>query len=89
MAAHVLGLEAHGVDLLGEVPQGLPAIGLPAVGWNDVDQLLALALACFLLGAVETAAIGRLFETALACGEGRPWEDDATIVVVKRVETPS
>ena len=61
VAAHVLGLEAHGVDLLGEVPQGLPAIGLPAVGWNDVDQLLALALACFLLGAVETAAIGRLF----------------------------
>jgi sigma-B regulation protein RsbU (phosphoserine phosphatase) len=27
----------------------------------------------------------RLFEAALAWGEGRPWEDDATIVVVKRL----
>jgi sigma-B regulation protein RsbU (phosphoserine phosphatase) len=34
----------------------------------------------------ETAAaiLDRLFEAALAWGEGRPWEDDATIVVVKR-----
>ena len=28
----------------------------------------------------------RLFEAALAWGDGRPWEDDATIVVVKRGE---
>ena len=32
------------------------------------------------------AILDRLFEAALAWGEGRPWEDDATIVVVKRVE---
>jgi sigma-B regulation protein RsbU (phosphoserine phosphatase) len=29
----------------------------------------------------------RLFEAALAWGDGRPWEDDATIVVVKRGES--
>jgi sigma-B regulation protein RsbU (phosphoserine phosphatase) len=28
--------------------------------------------------------LDRLFEAALAWGNGRPWEDDATIVVVKR-----
>jgi len=28
----------------------------------------------------------RLFEAAIAWGDGRPWEDDATIVVVKRGE---
>jgi sigma-B regulation protein RsbU (phosphoserine phosphatase) len=35
----------------------------------------------------EPAAVilERLFETTLAWGEGRPWEDDATIVVVKRL----
>jgi MFS superfamily sulfate permease-like transporter len=49
------------VKLLGEVPQGLPALGLPAIQWADVNQLLPLAFACFLLGAVETAAIGRMF----------------------------
>jgi high affinity sulfate transporter 1 len=55
------GLEARGVKLLGEVPQGLPAIGLPAIQWTDFHNLLPLAFACFLLGAVETAAIGRMF----------------------------
>lgn len=55
------GLEAHGVKLLGAVPQGIPPIGLPAIHWSDLNDLLPLALACFLLGAVETAAIGRMF----------------------------
>jgi sigma-B regulation protein RsbU (phosphoserine phosphatase) len=31
----------------------------------------------------------RLFEATLAWGEGRPWEDDATIVVVKRDAAPA
>ncbi|WP_050028740.1 SulP family inorganic anion transporter [Verrucomicrobium sp. BvORR034] len=57
----LLGLEARGVKLLGTVPQGLPMPGLPAVQWADLNELLPLALACFLLGAVETAAIGRMF----------------------------
>ena len=56
-----LGLGARGVKLLGEVPQGLPPFGLPAIHWADADDLLPLAFACFLLGAVETAAIGRTF----------------------------
>jgi high affinity sulfate transporter 1 len=56
-----LGLDARGVKLLGDVPQGLPALGLPAIGWADLNHLLPLAIACFLLGAVETAAIGRMF----------------------------
>lgn len=57
----VLGLETRGVKLLGEVPQGLPALGLPALKWSDLNELLPLAFACFMLGAVETAAIGRMF----------------------------
>lgn len=61
VAAHLFALDSHGVTLLGEVPQGLPTMGLPAVRWSDVNELLPLALACFLLGAVETAAIGRMF----------------------------
>jgi sulfate permease, SulP family len=60
-ASSLLSLDTRGVKLLGEVPQGLPAIGLPAIRWADLNQLLPLAFACFLLGAVETAAIGRMF----------------------------
>ncbi len=61
VASAKLGLDARGVKLLGEVPQGLPNVGLPAIHWADLNQLLPLAFACFLLGAVETAAIGRMF----------------------------
>jgi high affinity sulfate transporter 1 len=60
-AASLLNLGAHGVKLLGEVPQGLPTPGLPAVSLADLNELLPLAMACFLLAAVETAAIGRMF----------------------------
>jgi SulP family sulfate permease len=61
VASSLLGLDAQGVKLLGAVPQGLPAPGLPVLHWSDVNELLPLAFACFLLGAVETAAIGRMF----------------------------
>src|SRR4051812_48729231 len=61
VASSWFGLDTRGVILLGEVPQGLPDIGLPAIHWVDANQLLPLAFACFLLGAVETAAIGRTF----------------------------
>ena len=61
VASGLLGLDARAVKLLGEVPQGLPVLGLPPIHWADVDDLLPLAFACFLLGAVETAAIGRTF----------------------------
>ncbi len=69
VASGWLGLEARGVKLLGEVPQGLPALGFPrALDWSNLDSVLAdfnsllpLAFACFLLAAVETAAIGRTF----------------------------
>lgn len=56
-----LGLDARGVKLLGDVPQGLPGLSLPMVDRSHLNQLFPLAFACFLLGAVETAAIGRMF----------------------------
>ncbi len=60
-AVPMFGLAAHGVALLGDVPQGLPVPGLPPVHPSDLNLLLPLAMACFLLGAVETVAIGRTF----------------------------
>ena len=45
------------------MPQGIPPLKVPLVYWSDLNDLLPLALACFLLGAVETAAIGRMFAT--------------------------
>jgi len=61
LAARVFGLEANGVALLGQVPQGLPPLGLPIVSRQELTALLPIALAGFVLGAVETSAIGRMF----------------------------
>src|SRR5438093_2315102 len=61
LAAASMNLGKLGVKLLGEVPQGMPPFGLPAIHASDLNDLLPLALACFLLGAVESAAIGRMF----------------------------
>jgi high affinity sulfate transporter 1 len=61
VAARFLDLESRGVRMLGAVPQGLPAPGLPAVRFSDLNELLPLGLACFLLAAVESVAIGRMF----------------------------
>ena len=61
VAARLLQLDAQGVALLGEVPRGLPSIGLPMVSRSELNDLVPVALAGFLLAAVETSAIGRMF----------------------------
>lgn len=61
VAARVLHLDERGVALLGSVPQGLPWPGVPRVSRADFNQILPLAMACFVLAAVETTAIGRMF----------------------------
>ena len=68
VAASAFSLNAYGVRLIGAIPQGIPPLQPPAVTWQDLNNLLPLALACFLLGAVETAAVGRMFA---AKGGGR------------------
>jgi high affinity sulfate transporter 1 len=61
IAATVMNFGGYGIKLLGDVPRGLPLPTIPRVTWDEVTELLPLALACFLLGAVETVAIGRMF----------------------------
>jgi high affinity sulfate transporter 1 len=61
ITASSMDLGSFGVKLLGQVPQGLPPFGLPAVHLSDLNDLLPLGLGCFLLGMVETAALGRMF----------------------------
>ena len=60
-AAGLLHLDQRGVALLGAVPQGLPMPRLPKVSLADVHEIVPLAMACFMLAAVETTAIGRMF----------------------------
>ena len=61
VVARVLHLGAVSVHLLGAVPNGLPTPALPRVQRGDINELLPLAFACFLLGAFESVAVGRTF----------------------------
>jgi high affinity sulfate transporter 1 len=61
LVASIMDLGHLGVKVLGKVPQGLPPFGLPAIHLSDLNDLLPLALGCFLIGTVETAALGRMF----------------------------
>jgi high affinity sulfate transporter 1 len=61
VATSMFDLQAQGVKVLGEVPQGLPPIGLPPLSLGEFDGIVPIAVACFLLAAVESAAIGRTF----------------------------
>lgn len=54
-------LADKGVKTVGTIPAGLPHFGWPVVQWNEVDDLFALALACFLLSYVESISVVRTF----------------------------
>ncbi len=55
----VLGLEAFGVNTVGEVPSALPAPGLPDLDWQDITRLTPLALSMALIGFAQTISVGK------------------------------
>jgi len=58
-AMALLGLQAYGVETVGEIPQGLPALTLP--DFSLAAQLWPGALGIALMSFTETAAVGRAF----------------------------
>jgi sulfate permease, SulP family len=58
-AAWLFGLEAAGVSLVGEIPQGLPSLTLPDLGL--IGKLAPGALGIALMSFTETIAAGRAF----------------------------
>jgi SulP family sulfate permease len=61
VATRFLGLGDLGIKLVGELPTGLPAIGLPQIRLSDLAELVPTALACFLLAYGETISVARSF----------------------------
>jgi len=52
-------LSLHGFNIVGIIPTGLPEFHLPSLQINDVDGVLPLAMACFLLSYIESVSAGR------------------------------
>ncbi len=59
-------LPGAGVKTVGVIPSGLPDLALPSLRVRDVDGVIALAFACFLLAYIESVSAGR----ALAARHG-------------------
>jgi sulfate permease, SulP family len=57
----VMPMAGLGVKTIGSIPAGLPHLRWPLVAWNEVDDLFALALGCFLLAYVEGISVARTF----------------------------
>ena len=49
------------VTVVGEVPRGLPAIGIPAVSWSDLATLFPTALGIALISFADTSVISHAF----------------------------
>lgn len=60
-AARIFHFDRFGIALVGHLPAGLPAIGLPAIRLADLGELIPTALACFLLCYGESISVARSF----------------------------
>jgi sulfate permease, SulP family len=51
----------QGIRVVGAVPSGLPALGLPDVTWRDVTLVFPIALSCFIVILAQSAATSRAY----------------------------
>jgi high affinity sulfate transporter 1 len=59
VALSVTSLSAHGFAIVGQLPKGLPDLQWPALQVREVDGVVPLAFACFLLGYIESVSAAR------------------------------
>jgi sulfate permease, SulP family len=57
----VFGLGEKGIKIVGELPIGMPKIGLPHIQVSDISELIPIALACFMLAYGEAISVARSF----------------------------
>lgn len=51
----------RGIAVIGPVPGGLPALGIPVVTWSETLVLLPVAASCVVMIVAQSAATGRVF----------------------------
>jgi len=61
--AWALGLGEEGVELVGDIPAGLPAFGLPELGLGEIGSLASTAVTLALVQFMSVVSLGRVFAT--------------------------
>ncbi|MGD9888143.1 MAG: SulP family inorganic anion transporter [Halothiobacillaceae bacterium] len=60
-SSYVFDFQAQGIDILGEIPGGLPGLGLPHVSQAELIALLPIALSCVIIIIAQSAVTARGF----------------------------
>ena len=63
VAARIFQLDAHGVKLVGTLPQGFPPLTIPSVSLSDLSLLVAGALGIVIVTLADTIATASAFAT--------------------------
>jgi MFS superfamily sulfate permease-like transporter len=53
----------HGIEVIGPVAGGLPNFSLPPVSWDDVNALMPIAGACFVMILAQSSVTARAYAT--------------------------
>ena len=61
IASTFMDLQAQGVKVVGEVPQGLPGIAFPAVSWHEIQSLLVAGIGVAIVAYGDNTLIARGF----------------------------
>jgi SulP family sulfate permease len=61
LVATMLGLPSLGVPVTGKIPEGLPALAVPAFGLVEPEELFPVAAGCVLLAYIEGVSAARGF----------------------------
>ncbi|MFI3197456.1 MAG: SulP family inorganic anion transporter [Methylococcaceae bacterium] len=60
-ASYSYDFAGHGIAVIGPVPGGLPSFTFPAVSWDEVLDVIPIALSCFVIIIAQSAATARVF----------------------------
>ena len=60
IASYLIGFEAMGGRVVGDVPQGLPAFSLPEIDWQDSVSLLPMAVVIALVSFMEAMSSSKI-----------------------------
>lgn len=62
LAVSVFNLTSHGVQILGDVPSGLPGLSLPSFDFGSWSPLLPIALTISMVGFAESFAVAKTIQ---------------------------
>jgi high affinity sulfate transporter 1 len=60
-ASWMYDFAGHGINVIGPVAGGLPALGLPNVSWKDAGALVPVAASCLVMIVAQSAATARAY----------------------------